>query len=253
MLKKISLLIITVLISITGFAQSKIVYNVYKPGLSIRDKPSASGIVIGKIPYGDKLTLTNPYADTVIVVNEGMSGYWNLIEYKGKKGYVVGIYLFDFAPPKATVKNMKDYFAQLTQPAGTLVVAKRGALGNEMYSEYKKQLYKNGCEYHEANFYESGFNTYFLPEVTLQQGFILLRLITEFKDVFSATDIFPAESKKFKVMRQGYESEKEIKVIKPEGGTWTDKIIVYYEDGATYEFEMYMHGGQLIIYFGGGV
>jgi hypothetical protein len=252
-MKKKVLLIVLGFVHTILFAQSKIVFNAYKPGLSIRDKPSSSATVISKIPYGEKLTLVNPFEDTVLVVNEGLGGYWNLIEYKGKKGYVVGIYLLDFVPPKATVKNMKEYFAQLSQPAGPAVIAKRGTEGNEMYSLYKKQLYKNGCEYHEATFYESGFNTYFLPEVSLQQGFILVRLIAEFKDVFAATDAYPSESKKVKVKREGYESEKEIKIIKPGLGGWAERILVTYEEGAYYEFEMYQQGGQLIISFGGGV
>lgn len=252
-MKQIFLVFVCSILSQLQFAQSKTVYNAYKPGLSIRDKPGTQATVITKIPYGEKLTLVNPYNDTATVVNEGMNGYWNLVEYKGKKGYVVGIYLLDFAPPKATVKTMKDYFAQLTQPAGPAIAAKRGTSGNEMFSNYKKQLYKNGCEYHETTFYESSYNSYFLPEVTIQQGFILARLIPEFKDVFTAADIFPTENKKLKVKREMYESDKEIKVLKSEFGNWTDRIIVTYEDGAYYEFEMFNLNGQLVISFGGGV
>ena len=39
-------------------------------------------------------------------------------------------------------------------------------------------------------------NTYFIPGLTLQQGFILVRLIPEFKDVFGIADSYPAASKK---------------------------------------------------------
>jgi uncharacterized protein YgiM (DUF1202 family) len=252
-MKKINFIAIILLVVSNVFAQSKTVYNAFKAGLSIRETPSSQAAVISKIPYGEKLTLVNPYSDTFTVVNEGMIGYWNLIEYKGKKGYVVGIYLFDMPPPKATVKTMKDYFAQLSTVAGSPVVFSKNKLGNEMYSQYKKQLYKNGCEYHEATFYESGYNTYFLPEVDLQKGFILTRLIPEFKDAFSATDNYPTESKKIKVKRQSYDSEKEIKVVKSDGGNWTDKIVVNFEDGAIYTFEIYELNGQLVISFGGGV
>ncbi|MBP6432193.1 MAG: SH3 domain-containing protein [Ferruginibacter sp.] len=252
-MKKCNLIVILLLVVSTVFAQSKTVYNAFKPGLSIRESPSAQAAVISKISYGEKLTLVNPYSDTVSVINEGMTGYWNLVEYKGKKGYVVGIYLFDMPPPKASVKTMKDYFAQLSAVASPLVVYSKNKNTDEMFSQYKKQLYKNGCEYHEATFYESGYNTYFLPEVDLQKGFILTRLIPEFKDAFSATDVYPTENKKIKVKRQAYESDKEIKVVKSTWGNAVDKIVVTYEDGANYEFEIYELNGQLVISFGGGV
>ena len=148
---------------------------------------------------------------------------------------------------------MSDYFKQLSQPAGLPVTVKMGTPDNEMYSTYKKQLFKNGCEIHEAGFYESGYSTYFMPELTMQEGFIITRLIPEFKDVFAATDIYPTENKTTKVKRQGYDSDKEVIVQKNTSGTWTDKIIVNYEDGASYTFELFILNGQLVISYGGGV
>ncbi|MFN8250544.1 MAG: SH3 domain-containing protein [Ferruginibacter sp.] len=234
-------------------AQQKIVYNAYKPGLSIRDKPGAQGTVTGKIPYGEKLTLVNTFNDTVQVTNEGMSGYWNQVEYKGQKGYVVGIYLLEMAPPLATIKTTAAYFSQVSVPAGAPVTATTGKDDDEMHSRFKKQLFKNGCEIHEAHFYESGYNTYFIPGLTLQQGFILVRLIPEFKDVFGIADSYPAASKKIRISNPSGGGEKEIKVYKEEGSNFIYKITVGYEDGAVYEFEMYELHGQLVISFGGGV
>jgi Bacterial SH3 domain len=251
-MKKIVILLFVCCTALGVRAQTKTVYNAYKPGLSMRDKPGTQGTVLAKIPYGEKLTLVNPHTDTVAVINEGMTGYWNLVEYKGQKGYVVGIYLLDMAPPKSTVKTMQDYFAQLSPVAGPAVTAVTGKEDEEMHSRYKKQLYKNGCEYHEAHFYESGYNTYFIPGLNIQQGFILIRLIPEFKDVFSASDAYPSASKKIKLTQPG-EGEKEIKVIKEEGGSWINKITVGYEQGAVYEFELYELHGQLVISYGGGV
>lgn len=251
-MKKIAHLIAALIITLHAAAQTKTVYNAYKPGLSMRDKPGTQGAVLTKIPYGEKLTIVNPFNDTTTVVNEGMKGYWNLVEYKGRQGYVVGIYLLEIAPPKATVKTMQDYFKQLSAPAGAAVTSVTGTKDSDMYSSLKKQLYKNGCEYHEANFYESGYNTYFIPELTLQQGFILLRLIPEFKEVFSSSDAYPSASKKIKMTGPG-EGEKEIKVQTGEGGNWIDKITVGYEQGAVYEFEMFELHGQLVISYGGGV
>lgn len=82
-MKKITYLIAALIVTLHAAAQTKVVYNAYKPGLSIRDKPGTTSAVLSKIPYGEKLTLVNPYNDTVTVINEGMTGYWNLVEYKG--------------------------------------------------------------------------------------------------------------------------------------------------------------------------
>lgn len=251
-MKKIVIFISVFFSVVFAVAQTKIVYNAYKPGLSMRDKPGTQATVLIKIPYGEKVTMVNSFNDTTTVINEGMKGYWNLIEYKGQKGYVVGIYLLDIAPPKATVKTMQEYFSQLSAVAGPAITTATGKDDEEMHSRYKKQLYKNGCEYHEVHFYEAGYNTYFIPGLTLQQGFILTRLIPEFKDVFSASDAYPSVSKKIKLTQPG-EGEKEIKVQKDEGGNWINKITVGYEQGAVYEFELFELHGQLVIVFGGGV
>lgn len=233
-------------------AQSKTVYNAYKPGLSIREKPGTQASVIGKIPYGEKLKLVNAYNDTVSLVNEGMTGYWNLVEYKGKKGYVAGIYLLEFAPPAANVKSMIDYLDQLSAPAGAALVVTKGKYGEDLYSQYKKQLYKNGFEYCSAVYYESNYNHYFLLDVSLQQAFIIVRLIPEFKDVFSAADVFPVTSSVVK-LTEPFETEKQITVEQLNLSGTPDKIKVSYQQGALYEFEMFLLNGQAVISFGGGV
>lgn len=234
-------------------AQQKNVYNAYKPGLSMRDKPGTQSAVITKIPYGEKLQLVNTFNDTVPVMNEGMAGYWSQVEYKGQKGYVVGVYLLDIEPPKQAVKTMVDYFTQTSAAAGAPVITVKGKDDEEMHSRYKKQLYKNGCEYHEAHFYEAGYNTYFIPGLTLQQGFVLVRLIPEFKAVFGPSETYPVTNKKVSISNASGGGEKETRVYKEEGSNFINKITVGYEDGAVYDFEMYELHGQLVISFGGGV
>ncbi len=251
---KKSIALFAALVVITAVtAQQKMVYNAYKPGLSMRDKPGTQSTVITKIPYGEKLKLVNTFNDTVAVVNEGLTGVWSQVEYKGQKGYVVGVYLLDIEPPKPTIKTIPDYFLQISAAAGAPVTATTGKDDEEMHSRYKKQLYKNGCEYHEAHFYESGYNTYFIPGLTLQQGFILVRLIPEFKNVFGANEVYPTTSKKINISNASGGGEKETRVYKEEGSNFINKITVGYEDGAVYEFEMYELHGQLVISFGGGV
>lgn len=64
--------------------------------------------------------------------------------------------------------------------------------------ELHKQLYKNGAEWHRFMGYEYGSDTWFLPDFSLENGFILMRLIPEFKEVFGEKEEFPTESRTFK-------------------------------------------------------
>lgn len=226
-------------------------YVAAKSGLSLREKQDINSKVLVKIPYGTKISIS--YTDEQVNVSaEGMEGSWAKTTYNGKTGYVVNVYLLPWAPPKATVKTMKQYLPQVSAVAGVPVVIKGNTESLESGgSNMKKQLFKNGAEYHEETFYEANNDAYFLPGFTLQQGFVLVRLIPEFKDVFGPDEIFPTESKTFKKGEREYR----LTVDKEKSGEfdWIEKISVEYEDGAIYNFEMFILGGQLVISFGGGV
>ncbi len=251
-MKKCFLFVLT-LITTTSFTQNALTigYVAAKSGLSMRDKPDAKAAVLVKIPYGTKLTVNYP-EEIINISTEGMEGAWAKTTYNGKTGYIVNSYLLPGAPPKAGTKTMKDYLSQLSAPAGTLVIQKNGNTNDpeSLGSTLKKQLYKNGAEYHEEQFYESNNNNYFLPGFTIQQGFILVRLIPEFKNVFNDKDEFPGTSKTFKKDNREYM----VKVEKDaDDANWIEKISVEYEDGAIYHFSILTVGGQLMIVFGGGV
>lgn len=230
-----------------------IMYVAAKTGLSLREKPEAGSKVLEKITYGSKLILLNVDEEWVPIVTEGMNGYWRKVKFNNKTGYVVDSYLFNSPPPKlATVKDLKQYLAQITQPFGAKLVVKSGAMSQitEGGWELHKQLYKNGAEWHEGLGYEYGSDTYFIPNFTVQQGFLLLRLIPEFSNLFGEKDEYPLESKKIK---KG-EIEYDIKVdkITPES-YWVDKITISYEDGAYYKLEMFQTDFQLVIVYSSGV
>jgi hypothetical protein len=223
-----------------------------KSGLSMRDKPDAKAAVLVKIPYGTKLTVA--YPEAIVNINtEGLEGAWAKTTYNGKTGYIVNSYLLPWSPPKPTVKKMLDYFKQVSVAAGSPLIIKVGSTDSLEGdgSTTKKYLFKNGAEVHEEMFYESNNNNYFLPGLTLQQGFILLRLIPEFSDVFAANDELPASDKTFKKGEREYTIKLEKDITN--GFTWINRITMDYEEGAVYHFEMFVAGGQLIIIFGGGV
>lgn len=227
-------------------------YVAAKSGLSIRDKPDAKATVIGKIPYGTKITVTYPEA-IVNIVTEGIEGAWAKTTFAGKTGYIVNSYLFPYPPPKATVKTMKEYLLQLAPLFGGKLVVKSGKMNNmeEGGWELRKQLYKNGAEWHEFIGYEYNSDTYFIPEFSMTQGFLLLRLLPEFKDAWSEKDEFPTESK---TIKKG-EVEHFIKVEKEMIGNnpWVKMIKLEFGMGATVFFEMYQIDNQLVIFYGSGV
>ncbi|MBI5858278.1 MAG: SH3 domain-containing protein [Sphingobacteriales bacterium] len=226
-------------------------YVAAKNGLSLREKKDAQSKLLATIPYATKLTVTYP-DEIVNITLEGIESAWAKTTFNGKTGYIVNTYLLPWPPPKATIKTMKQYLPQVSAVAGAPVVIKANIESLESGgANLKKQLFKNGAEYHEETFYEANNDSYFLPGFTLQQGFVLARLIPEFKDVFSADEAFPSESKTF--TKNGHEYRLIVDAEKIGDYTWINKISIEYEDGAIYSFQMFLLGGQLVISFGGGV
>lgn len=249
-MKKIILL--AMLFTSLGVVAQNNLYVAARSGLSMRDKPDAKATVIGKIPYGTKISVNYP-EEIVNITTEGIIGAWAKTTFNGKTGYVVNSYLFPVTPPKATIKTMKEYLAQLSPVFGAKLVVKSGKMDNieEGGWEIQKQLYKNGAEWHEHLGYEYGSSAYFIPGFTLTQGFLLVRLIPEFKAIFNDKDEFPTENK---TMKKG-EVEYDIKVEKEMLGDnpWYKKIKLEYADGAVVFFEMYQIDNQLVIFTGSGV
>lgn len=258
-MKKLFLLPL-IIISLTAVAQQAgTMYVAAKTGLSIREKPDAAAKVLDKIPYGTKIALIPDTLELKSLVTEGITGYWQKVKYNNKTGYILDSYLFPWSPPKlAIVKNMKNYFAQVTVPFGAKLVVKNATINNYVEQdgwELTKQLHKNGAEWHHYSGYETGSDSYYLPGFNLQQGFLLLRLIPEFKEVFGDKDEFPSESNTFK---KG-EVEYSVRVDKQTFGegeykyTWVEKIQVEFSPDVSYVFSMFMVDNQLVISFGGGV
>lgn len=248
---KLFLLLFFSAIASVASAQTKW-YVAHKTGLNIREKSSTNTKVIGKIPYGTAITVS--YPDSVRdIATEGMQGAWALVSYNGQRGFIVNSYLLPYPPPKASVKTMKEYLSQLSAPAGAPLTIKKGSMENieEGGTETKKQLYKNGAEYHSVVGYEWNNDTYFLPDFTTQQGFVLLRLIPEFSSVFAADAIFPTKNTTFKKD----DIEYDIKVESEDIGEqkWIKRITIEFADGSINTFEMFQLGAQLVISFGGGV
>ena len=232
--------------------QTQKMYVAHKPGLSIREKPDVNAKVLTKIPYATMVTVGNA-GDTVLVNTEGFTSNFHKVTYSGKTGYIIGAYLLPVPPPKATVKTLTDYLAQLAPKSGPAVEVKKGSMGNiaEGGSIAKKQLYKNGAEHHQFSAWEYGSDTWFLPDFSVQQAWLLLRLIPDWKNVLDEKTELPAASKKITKK----EIEYDIKVEKESwfGPEWYKKIRIEYSEGASYIIEIFLLENQVVIFNGSGV
>jgi hypothetical protein len=248
------ILFLMLLSAFNAFAQqSGTLYVAAKTGLSMRERPDAEANVLEKIPYGTKISIIPVDEELKSIMTEGIEGYWQKVKYNNKTGYILDSYLFPWPPPKlATVKEMKNYFAQVAVPFGGKLVVKSGTMNNIEDGGWQvdKQLYKNGAEWHQFHGYEYGSNTYFLPNFSLQQGFLLLRMIPEFKEVFGEKEEFPTKTT---TIKKG-EVEYLIRVDKwLEDSPFIQRIHIEFSPDASYIFDMYMMDNQLVIFYGSGV
>lgn len=243
-------------LTINAFSQqSGTMYVAAKSGLTFREGPGTNFKAIDNIPYGTKVFILQSNEELKNHVSENIMGYWQRVNYNNKNGYLLDSYLLPWPPPVlATVKEMIQYLTQVTTPFGNKLTVKSGSseFMEEMDWEIQKQLYKNGAEWHRHTAYEYGSDVFFLPGFTMQQGFLLIRLIPEFKNAINENDAFPVANK---TIKRG-EGEYKMIVDKEEYGdgyAWYKKISIEYEDGAFYNLELYMMDTQLVISFGSGV
>jgi Bacterial SH3 domain len=246
-----------VLFSVALQAQITTFYTAAEAGLSMRETPDKNGKTIEKIAYGEKVTADFKYipADSVVqrISTEGYDGIWQRIIYKGKTGYVVNSYLWEMPPPRKGTKTLQEYVKQLSTPAGAPVVIKKNY--GEFIETTKKQLYKNGIQINIAEGYESHSETWIIPGLTIENGFMLIKLLKQFPEMIDSKSFFPAADQKIK---KG-DIEVSVKVMKECSGDGTEKyctlykVMFSYEQGGYYDLELMQLDGELVISFGGGV
>jgi hypothetical protein len=251
-MKKI-ILIIFVFLSAKTFAQELDYYASAKAGLSMREKPNASATVLEKIPYGAKVVTLTDTSKAIQISTEGFNGWWWKVKYNNKIGYIVSSYVLPFAPPKAGIKDMKQYFGQLSSTAGSPVVVKKNVVEMEAdASTLKKQLYKNGMEWHELQGYENAAHLFIIPDITVENAFLILRLLQQYPDLIGEKDALPTKNT---VVKKQYGDH----TIKVDKDIWYENIGVLREltidcnEGAMTELKIMRLDSQIIISWSSGV
>jgi Bacterial SH3 domain len=229
-------------------------YAAAKAGLSMREQPNTSAKILEKIAYGEKLVTVADNEQPVAIATEGFAGYWWKVKYNNKTGYIVNSYVLPVPPPKATTKTIPDYFAQVSTKAGSpLVIKNSDAAINEMgEATLTKQLYKNGMEWHKAAGHEYASDLYLLPDLTIEQCFLLVRLLGQYPDLIAEKDPFPVKNSTTKndIGEKAIEIEREKYDGKPGP---VKKIKIEVAQGAITEFEIFLVGTQAVIFWSSGV
>jgi hypothetical protein len=252
-MKKIVLSLVVLFFYSSSFSQYTY-YAAAKAGLSMREQPNTNAKVLEKIAYGEKLVTVADTGPLVAIATEGFAGYWWKVKYNNKTGYIVNSYVLPMPPPKATTKTIADYFEQVSTKAGSPLILKKNDFAlNEMgQANLTKQLYKNGMEWHKAQGYEYGSDLYMLPDFTIEQCFLVVRLIGQYADLISDKDAFP--SKNATVKNDGGEKITEIEREKYDGKPGSvKKIKLTSTQGAITEFEIFMLDTQAVIFWSSGV
>jgi hypothetical protein len=252
-MKKIILSALLVVLCHLAFAQYTC-YAAAKAGLSMREQPSTSAKVLEKIPYGEKLVTVAADVNQVAISTEGFNGFWWKVTYNNKTGYIVSSYVLPFAPPKAGVKTLVDYFAQVSSATSSPLVIKKSdpSLAEMGESTTTKQLFKNGMEWHKVEGYENGSELYLLPDLTIEQCFLLVRLIGQYPDLVTEKDVFPSKNSTIK----NATGDKTIEVEKEKYDGKTGpvmKVKISLAQGAITEFQIFMLDTQAVIFWSSGV
>ena len=250
---KLLFLLAALTFSITIIAQENDFYVAAKTGLNVREKPEITAKVLDKIPYAGRISLDEAGGQNKRINTEGFTGYWKKTTYNNKTGYIIDTYLLPYPPPKTGTATMKEYLSQISVAFGDSLIVKNETMKNaeDGGSQLIKQLYKNGSEWQEFLGYEYNSMTYFIPGFTMQQAFLLVRLIPEFADYVGEKDEYFSVNKKIKKKDREYEYKIEKEIF---GDTpWINRIKISFEDGAIYNFEMFQIDNQVVIFYGAGV
>jgi len=245
-------IVLFILIAFTAKAQT-FYYAAAKTGISLRETPNTNAKLIDKIPYAEKVSTQVDSFPPKAIITEGFNGTWWKVKYNNKEGYVASNYLLPVPPPKAGIKTLKDYFAQISLTLGDpLVIKKSDPFLNEMgESTLTKQFFRNGMEWHETQAYESGSAVYVLPDFSVELSFLLLRILNQYPSLIGEKDAFPVK----KTTTKNAEGEKIIDIEREDSDSRSPvkKIKITSTKGVVTEFESFTLDQQAVIFYSSGV
>lgn len=169
-------------------AAQQTMYVAVKSGVSIRNAEDSS--VITTAAYGEALTVDSVAGHIWV---DGFETNRVVVNYKGQKGLTIGAYLLPIPPPAKGVGDLKQYADQLSVPVCEPVhIDKENEIGTNKNDT--KILYENGAIYIEYINYEYYTNSLIIPDINIQQAFIIARNIPLLKDILPVNGNFPTKN-----------------------------------------------------------
>lgn len=242
--RTVTLLLICFITGITCKAQSDL-YSAARAGLNLREAPEQSSKVLDKVPFGEKMKVVT---DTLfgVAYTEGMQCYWQKVHYMGKTGYVANAYALPIKPPAAAPDDLLIYLETVATKVGENQYEVRYM--EELGVRVEKKLFKSGLSYRIIKGYEYFKETIWLPGFSMEQAFVLARLISPISGLLNQEDAFPGESKKSEEM-----DSKSIEVKYAYKNLYPQYVRLEYCEGACYILTLDNEGGEISISISAGV
>jgi len=248
-----SLFVFNAVYSIDSYESNETLNVLTISGIRLRDKPE--GNVLQTISYGSKVvTLESKnynYPKTV----EGIKGSWVKVRFNGNVGYVFDGFLSSLPAPSLS-DDLKSYLKRefkLLSSEMPLAFLRDNDLGpsgsNVIFFEWKNQ---QGA-YSEHFYYEGGGEYLSIPGVSIEEGYLLMRIIKRENIGHAKTELAKFEGfdarpyEQFVLNGISYYNA---------GNGVVREIEDYYEcdldEGCSYMLTITKHEGFLLIDLGGG-
>jgi hypothetical protein len=222
-------------------------------GLKFRDKPE--GNVLQTIPYGSKVVTLEPKNYDYLKTVEGIKGSWVKVRFNGNVGYVFDGFLSSLPAPSLS-DDLKSYVKRefkLLSKEMPLAFLRDNDLGpsgsNVLFFEWKNQ---QGA-YSEHFYYEGGGEYLSIPGLSMEEGYLLMRIIKRENIEHAKTELAKFEGfdarpyEQFVLNGISYYNA---------GNGAVREIEDYYEfdldEGCNYILTITKHEGFLLIDLGGG-
>lgn len=165
-------------------------YAAAMSGLNLRKMPDPSSEILDKIPYGTPLQLENNRS--ILYSAEGINGHWVLTAFNGKKGYVFDGYLLPYPPP--TESSLNDYLDhRFNKIYGPAYFEPDSISDTEMQEAVTYTIYENGISRTEYAGFEYYSNVINIPYISMQQAFLLCRLLPDLHRFIPENAHFPLQ------------------------------------------------------------
>jgi len=212
-MKYILTLLTTALFS-SAFSQF---YVAARSGLNVREYGDPTARVLATIPYGTAVTdMSDDYYGSY--TSEGIHGSWRKITYNGQTGYVFTGFLLPYPAP--TESTLDDYISRIVRiKAGPLEYSPDPT--QDMVNSHTHTIYTDGVYKHEYIGYEYHSTTIGIPNISMEQAFILCRLLPDFRKFIGEKDAYPlrpvnTEEKIIRHVKTGYDTYEYLESIRIE-------------------------------------